>query len=117
MACAAAIATLNLFKQENLFERAGQMGVVLGNALHGGLKGLPNVVGIRALGLAGAVELAPIAGAPGKRAYDIFMYCYHHGVMVRPAAENIVVCPPYIVNDAQIDQIVSVIGDAIRACA
>ena len=117
VACAAAIATLTLFKDENLFERAGQMGVVLGNALHGGLKGLPHVVGIRALGLAGAVELAPIAGAPGKRAYDIFMYCYHHGVMVRPAAENIVVCPPYIVNDAQIDQIVSVIGDAIRACA
>lgn len=117
VACAAAIATLNLFQEEDLFERAGQMGVVLGNALHSGLKGLPNVVGIRALGLAGAVELSPMAGAPGKRAYDIFMHCYHHGVMVRPAAENIVVCPPYIVTEAQIDQIVSVIGDAIRACA
>ncbi len=117
VACAAAIATLDLFRQEDLFERAGKMGVVLGNALHSGLKGLPNVVGIRALGLAGAVELSPVAGAPGKRAYDIFMYCYHHGVMVRPAAENIVVCPPYIVTDAQIDQIVSVIDDAIRACA
>ena len=42
------------------------------------------------------------------------MYCYHHGVMVRPAAENIVVCPPYIVTEAQIDQIVSVVADAIR---
>ena len=117
VACAAAIATLNLFLEEDLFARAGQMGVVLGNALHSGLKGLPHVVGIRALGLAGAVELSPVAGAPGKRAYDIFMYCYHHGVMVRPAAENIVVCPPYIVTEVQIDQIVSVIGDAIRACA
>ena len=117
VACAAAIATLNLFREEDLFARAGQMGVVLGNALHSGLKGLPHVVGIRALGLAGAVELSPVAGAPGKRAYDIFMYCYHHGVMVRPAAENIVVCPPYIVTEEQIDQIVSVIGDAIRACA
>ena len=117
VACAAAIATLNLFREEDLFARAGQMGVVLGNALHSGLKGLPHVVGIRALGLAGAVELSPVAGAPGKRAYDIFMYCYHHGVMVRPAAENIVVCPPYIVTEVQIDQIVSVIGDAIRACA
>ena len=117
VACAAAIATLNLFQEEDLFERAGRMGVVLGNALHSGLKGLPNVVGIRALGLAGAVELSPVAGAPGKRAFDIFMHCYHHGVMVRPAAENIVVCPPYIVLEAQIDQIVSVIGDAIRACA
>ena len=114
VACAAAIATLNLFREEALFERAAKMGVVLGNALHSGLKGLPNVVGIRALGLAGAVELSPIAGAPGKRAYDIFMHCYHHGVMVRPAAENIVVCPPYIVTEAQIDQIVSVVADAIR---
>ncbi|MFM9900283.1 MAG: aminotransferase class III-fold pyridoxal phosphate-dependent enzyme [Polaromonas sp.] len=114
VACAAAIATLNLFREEALFERAAKMGVVLGNALHSGLKGLPNVVGIRALGLAGAVELSPMAGAPGKRAYDIFMHCYHHGVMVRPAAENIVVCPPYIVTEAQIDQIVSVVADAIR---
>jgi beta-alanine--pyruvate transaminase len=58
-----------------------------------------------------------MVGAPGKRAYDIFMYCYHHGVMVRPAAENIVVCPPYIVTEAQIDQIVSVVADAVRASA
>jgi beta-alanine--pyruvate transaminase len=114
VACAAAIATLDLFRQENLFERAGQMGKVLGDALHSGLKGLPNVVGIRALGLAGAVELSPLAGAPGKRAFDIFMECFHNGVLVRPAAENIVVCPPFIVEKEQIDRMVNVIGDAIR---
>ena len=113
VACAAAIATLKLFKEDNLFERAGQMGVVLGDAMHSGLKGLPNVVGIRTLGLAGAVELAPIAGAPGKRAFDIFMDCYHHGVLVRPAAENIVICPPYIVEKTHIEHIVGVVADAI----
>jgi beta-alanine--pyruvate transaminase len=57
VACAAAIATLNLLKEEKLFERAGQMGKVLGDAMHSALKGLPNVIGIRTLGLAGAVEL------------------------------------------------------------
>ena len=114
VACAAAIATLNLFKEDNLFERAGQMGRVLGDALHSGLKGLPNVVGIRTLGLAGAVEMAPIPGSPGKRAFDIFMDCFHHGVIVRPAAENIVICPPFIVEKGHIDQIVNVVGDAIR---
>jgi beta-alanine--pyruvate transaminase len=98
VACAAAIATLDLMKEENLFARAGQKGQVLGNAMHSTLKGLPNVVGIRTLGLAGAVELAPIAGSPGKRAYDIFMDCFHKGVWVRPAGENIVICPPYIVQ-------------------
>ena len=114
VACAAAIATLNLFKQDNLFERAGQMGKVLGDAMHSTFKGLPNVVGIRTLGLAGAVELAPIAGLPGKRAFDIFMDCYHHGVLVRPAAENLVVCPPFIVEKEHIDRIVNVLADAIR---
>ena len=114
VACAAAIATLNLFKQDNLFERAGQMGKVLGDSMHSGLKGLPNVIGIRTMGLAGAVELAPVAGAPGKRAFDIFMDCYHHGVLVRPAAENIVICPPYIVEKEHIDRILNVVADAIR---
>ena len=114
VACAAAIATLHLLKEEKLYERAGQMGKVLGDAMHSAFKGLPNVIGIRTLGLAGAVELAPIAGTPGKRAYDIFMECYHHGVLVRPAADNIVICPPYIVEKEHIDRIVNVVADAIR---
>ncbi len=114
VACAAAMATLQLFKAEKLFERAGQMGKVLGDAMHSGFKGLPNVVGIRSLGLAGAVELAPVTGSPGKRAYDIFMDCFHHGVLVRPAGENIVFCPPYIVEQQHIDQMLNVVADAIR---
>ena len=114
VACAAAIATLDLYRQENLFERAAQMGKVLGNAMHSGLKGLPNVVGIRSLGLAGAVELSPIAGAPGKRAYDIFLDCFHKGVLVRPAGECMVLAPPYIVETAQIDQMVSTLAEVIR---
>ncbi len=114
VACAAAIATLNLYRQENLFERAGQMGQVLGNAMHGGLKGLPHVVGIRSLGLAGAVELSPIEGAPGKRAYDIFLACFHKGVLVRPAGECLVLAPPYIVNTAEIDQMVATLAEVIR---
>ncbi len=114
VACAAAIATLNLFKEENLFERAGQMGQVLGDAMHSAFKGLPNVVGIRTLGLAGAVELSPIAGAPSKRAYDIFLDCYHHGVVVRAAGDNLVLCPPYIVNQAQIEQMVGTLATSIK---
>ena len=114
VACAAAIATLDLFKEEKLFERAGQMGRVLGDAMHSGLKGLPNVVGIRSLGLAGAVELSPIAGLPGKRAFDIYIECFNKGVLVRPAGENVVICPPYIVEPEHIDRIVTVLADAIR---
>jgi beta-alanine--pyruvate transaminase len=114
VACAAAIATLDLMKQENLFERAGQMGKVLGDAMHATFKGMPNVVGIRTMGLAGAVELTGYPGLPGKRAYDIFLDCFQKGVLVRPAGENLVLCPPYIVEKSHIDQLVSTLADAIR---
>jgi beta-alanine--pyruvate transaminase len=114
VACAAAIATLNLFKEENLFARAGEMGKFLGDSMHTALKGLPNVIGIRAMGNAAAVELSSIAGLPGKRAFDIFMTCYHKGVLIRPAGENLVLAPPYIVDKAQIELMVSVLADAIK---
>lgn len=114
VACAAAIATLNLYSEENLFARAHLMGEVLGDAMHSALKGLPNVIGIRTLGLAGAVELASIPGLAGKRAYDIFLECFHKGVLVRSAGENLVLAPSYIVEKSQIDQMVSTLAGAIR---
>ena len=114
VACAAAVATLNLYKEENLFARAGEMGKVLGDAMHSALKGLPNVIGIRTLGLAGAVELSPIAGVPGKRAFDIFMECFHRGIMVRPAGEALVLAPPYIVEKSHIDELVGTLAAAIK---
>jgi beta-alanine--pyruvate transaminase len=114
VACAAAVATLDLYRDEGLFERAGTMGRVLGDAFHGTFKGLPNVIGIRSLGLAAAVELAPIAGKPGKRAYDIFLDCWQRGALVRPAGDTVVIAPPYIVEREHIDQLVNTLADAIR---
>jgi beta-alanine--pyruvate transaminase len=114
VSCAAAIATLELFQQENLFARAGEMGKVLGDAMHSALKGLPNVISIRSLGCAAVVELSPIAGLPGKRAFDVFMDCFHRGVLVRNAGENLVFAPPYIVEKSHIDTMVNVLADAIK---
>jgi beta-alanine--pyruvate transaminase len=114
VACAAAVATLQLMKDEDLFKRAGTQGRVLGDAMHSALKGLPTVVGVRTLGLAGAVELAPAAAGPGKRAYDIMLDCFHRGVWLRAAGDNIVICPPYIVENAQLDQMVQTLADSIR---
>jgi beta-alanine--pyruvate transaminase len=112
VACAAAVATLALFKQEELFQRAGQMGKLLGNAVHSAFAGKAGVVSVRSLGLAAAIELAPGA-SPGKRAFDVFLACYHAGLLVRPAGENIVLCPPYIVSEAQITQMVDVLATAV----
>ena len=114
VACAAAIATLDVLRNDKLFERAAQMGRVLGDAMHSELKGLPHVIGVRTLGLAGAVELASLPGLAGKRAYDIFMDCFHQGVLVRSAGDSLVLAPAYIVEPTQIDQMVSVLGASIR---
>ena len=114
VACAAALATLDLMQEEDLIARAGVQGRKLGDAMHSTLRGLPGVVGIRTLGLAGAVELAPRASAPGQRAYEVFLDAFRHGVWVRPAGDNLVLCPPYIVSDAQIDQLVQTLADSIR---
>ena len=117
VACAAAIATLELYKQEKLFQRAGEMGPVLGDAFHATFKGLPNVIGIRSLGLAAAVELAPLPGAPGKRAYDIFVDCFKRGALVRPAGDVLVIAPPYIVEKQHIEQLVGTLAESIRRFA
>ena len=114
VACAAAIATLDLYRAENLFVRAAEMGRALGDAAHSAFMGLPNVIGIRSLGLAAAVELAPIAGSPGKRAFDIFIDCYHKGALVRPAGDVVVIAPPYIVEKSHIDTLVNTLADAIK---
>jgi beta-alanine--pyruvate transaminase len=60
------------------------------------------------------VELAPIAGTPGKRGFDIYLDCFHHGALVRPAGDVVVIAPPYIVEKSHIDQLVNTLADSIK---
>ena len=60
-------------------------------------------------------ELSQVADAGvGAADFAIFIDCFKHGMLVRPAADNIVVCPPYIVESEQIKRIVNVVADSIR---
>ncbi len=113
VSCAAAVATLKLLKEEQLFDRAAKMAPLLGDAMHQAFADMPGVVSVRSLGMAAAVELAP-GEAPGKRAYDVFLECYHQGVLVRPAGENLVFAPPFVVSAEQIDQMVTMLAAAVR---
>ena len=117
VACAAALATLDLFAAEGLFARAAALGRYLGDAMHGALRGLPNVVGLRTLGCAGAVELAPIAGSPGKRGYEVFLDCFRQGALVRVAGENLVLAPPFVTSHAEVDALVDALATAIKRAA
>jgi len=114
LACAAGIATLDLYAAEGLFERAARMAPKLEDALHS-MKGTRHVIDIRNHGLVGAVELAPRPGAPGARAFEAYLKCYEKGVLVRQTADIIAIAPALIVEDTQIDQIVSTLREVLTA--
>ena len=114
---AAALATLDVYAEERLFERAIELGEYWQERLHA-LQGLPNVIDIRNFGLVGAVELAPRRDAPGSRGYEVFRRCFHDGrLLVRCTGDIIALSPPLIVDKAQIDQITGTLGEMIGATA
>jgi beta-alanine--pyruvate transaminase len=104
MAVAASLATLDVYRDEGLFERARDLSPYWENALHG-LRGTRHVIDIRNLGLTGGIELQPREGKPGTRAYDVFTGCYAAGVMVRQAGDVIALSPPLIIGKSEIDRI------------
>ncbi|HYQ24159.1 aspartate aminotransferase family protein [Stenotrophomonas sp.] len=117
LACAAALATLDIHAEERLFERAIELGEYWQERLHA-LQGLPNVVDIRNFGLVGAVELAPRRDAVGARGHEVYRRCFHDGrLLVRCTGDIIALSPPLIVDKAQIDQITGILGEMIHATA
>ena len=113
LACAAGLATLQLYDDEKLFERGKRMAKVFEEKLHT-LKGEPHVIDIRNMGLAGAVELAPRPDAPNARTFDVFLGCYNDGVLVRQAGEIIELAPALVIDEAQVDEIVETMRSVLR---
>ena len=106
LAAAAGLATLDLYRREDLFARARSLEPLFGDALMS-LKGHPLVADIRQIGLAGAVDLAPVEGLPGKRGFDAMRTAFHdENMMVRVSGDCIAFSPPLIIEEAQIGEIV-----------
>ncbi|SIN84476.1 aspartate aminotransferase family protein [Vannielia litorea] len=114
LAAAAGLATLETYREEGLFDRAAELAPYFEDMLHG-LKGLPHVMDIRNLGLVGAVELEPVAGAPTKRAFEAFLAAYEEGVLIRTTGDIIALSPPLIIEKGQIDRIGEVLSKVLRA--
>jgi beta-alanine--pyruvate transaminase len=114
LACAAGIATLDTYEEEGLLTRAASLEKHWESAIHG-LKGARHVVDIRNIGLMGAVELEPRAGAPGKRGYEAFVKMFEAGVLIRYTGDILAFSPPLIVEKAQIDRIFATVGEVLKA--
>ncbi|WP_153101856.1 aspartate aminotransferase family protein [Paraburkholderia hayleyella] len=103
-AAAAAVATLELYRREDLFARAATLAPTFENAAHA-LRDARHVKDIRNLGLVAGIELEPRHGAPGARAYEAFVKCFEAGVLVRFTGDILAFSPPLIINEAQIAQV------------
>jgi beta-alanine--pyruvate transaminase len=114
LACAAGIATLQLYKEEKLFERAAKMAPILEAKLHT-LKGERHVIDIRNHGLVGAVELSSRANAVGARAFEAYLKCWEKGVMIRQTGDILAIAPALIIEEAQIDEIVETLRSVLKA--
>ncbi|QCP50710.1 aspartate aminotransferase family protein [Trinickia violacea] len=113
IATAAACATIDLYEREQLFERAARMSPVFETAIHK-LRSEPHVIDVRNLGLVGGVELKPRDGAPGARAYEVFVKCFEKGVLTRYTGDILAFSPPLIVDEQQIDEIFTTVAQVLR---
>jgi beta-alanine--pyruvate transaminase len=116
LACAAGLATLDTFREENLFGRAAQLAPYWEDALHS-LRDARHVIDIRNLGLIGGIELEPRRNAPTQRALECYRICFDNGLLIRVTGDIIALSPPLIIEKGQIDQIVDTLRDALNEVA
>jgi beta-alanine--pyruvate transaminase len=113
LACAAAMATLDIYEQEGLFQRAHDLSKYWEDAVHS-LRGLPRVIDLRNIGLVAGIELEPYPGKPTACAFDCFLRCYERGLLIRTTGDIIALSPPLIAEKHHIDEMFGILSDVLR---
>ncbi|MDA0340197.1 MAG: aspartate aminotransferase family protein [Proteobacteria bacterium] len=113
LACAAGLATLDLYRDEGLFERAAGLRQYFEDAMHS-LADANHVIDVRNLGIMGGIDLEPIPGKPTARAFSVFTKAYESGLLVRTTGDTIALSPPLIIEKAQIDFIAETVRDVLK---
>lgn len=116
LASAAGLATLGIYASEGLFERAASLAPYWEDAVHA-LRSAPGVIDVRNWGLVAGIELEPRSGAPGKLGHDIFVRCFERGILIRVTGDTIALSPPLIIEEAEIDELVGVLGEVLAEVA
>ena len=112
LACAAALATLEIYEKERLFDRSAELEPYWEDAVHS-LRDRKNVIDIRNIGLVAGIELLPRDGAPAARGYDCFIQCFKEGLLLRQTGDTVALAPPLIIEKEEIDRIVEILGNVI----
>jgi beta-alanine--pyruvate transaminase len=112
VAAAAGLATLDVYRDERLFERAAEISSYWEDKVHG-LRGSRHIIDIRNAGLIGALELESRPGQLGRRAYDVHCAAFERGALVRATGDVIALSPPLIIERSQIDSLVEILSEAL----
>jgi beta-alanine--pyruvate transaminase len=112
VACAAGLATMDIYREEGLFERAAGLAGYWEDAIHS-LKGTRNVIDLRNLGLLAGIELEARPGKPTARAFEAFLKSYDKNLLIRTTGDIIALSPPLIVEKKHIDQIVDTLREVL----
>jgi beta-alanine--pyruvate transaminase len=115
LACAAGLAALDLYRDEQLFERARRIEPGFADAAMT-LKDLPGVLDVRTVGISAGIDLAARPGAIGERGYEAMERAFHdEDLVIRITGDTLAIAPPLIVNEAQIAEIFEKTARVIRA--
>ncbi|MEQ9640599.1 MAG: aspartate aminotransferase family protein [Alphaproteobacteria bacterium] len=113
VAAAAGVATMEIYQEQGLFERAASLAQYWEDAIHS-LKDARHVIDLRNLGIIGGIELESRPGEPGKRGYEAFVRAYEKGVLIRVTGDIIALSPPLIVEKSHIDQMVETVAEVLK---
>jgi beta-alanine--pyruvate transaminase len=116
LACAAALATLDVHAELGLAERTARIAHLWQDAAHG-LREAPHVVDIRTAGLLGGIDLKPRPGAPGARGNECQLACQQAGVLIRNSGDTLVLSPPLVITETQVSQVFDTIRKALQGVA
>ena len=113
LACAASLATLEVFREQGIIENAKSLQPYFEDALYS-LRGLPHVIDLRSIGLVAGIELEPITGKPGARAYSAFKKAFADGILIRVTGDIIALSPPLILNKQHIDELFGKLANILK---
>jgi beta-alanine--pyruvate transaminase len=116
VACAAGIATQQIYQREGLLTRAKEMDAYWADAVHS-LKGLPHVIDLRNMGLIGAIELDAMPGKPGARGFDTFVRAFEAGILIRVTGDIVALSPPLIIERKHVDELFGKLAEVLKAGA
>jgi len=116
LACAAALATLDVFAEQGVLDNARAMAAYFEEAAHA-LRGLPHVIDVRAIGLVAGIELEALPGRPGARGYAALKQAFADGILIRTTGDTIALSPPLVLQKEHVDELFGKLAGVIKRLA